>query len=250
MAKRDSQKSFWKRLSLKKGRSRPFGGKRSLVTEIINTLIHNKSSDLEVNTFDKEKMLTSFIEELAKARPDPGGGAAAAYGISLSLALVEKVVRLELQRAERSSDRIYLWENSLAQLEQLRIILSQLQERDIQAYFKLMKARTEESQGPGMVEAVHEAVNCPLQIMKQAMAALAVVSWTGGYCRKHLVSDLLVSCEMIRAAMQGAYHIACANLDLFDDLSWREPLEQELTKTSQEGRELFRRVREKLESRE
>jgi formiminotetrahydrofolate cyclodeaminase len=250
MPKRESQKEFWKRLSLKKGRSRA-KGKRSLITEFISTLVYSKTPDFDNNVADKDRVVSSFIEDLARAQPDPGGGSAAAYGITLSLALVEKVVRLELQRAERQSDRIYLWENSLAQLRQLRVVLAQLQERDIQAYFKLMEARAAAgAQSQEMLEAVQEAVNCPLQIMKQAMIALAVVSWTGGYCRKHLVSDLLVSCEMIRAALQGAYHIACANLDLLDEPSCRQSLEQELTKTSQEGRELFLRVREKLESRE
>jgi formiminotetrahydrofolate cyclodeaminase len=250
MAKKESQKDFWKRLSLKQGRPRALKGKRwPLLSKFISNLVR-RSPSLENHASATNLAISSFIEDLARAQPDPGGGAAAAYGISLSLALVEKVVRLELQRAERSSDRIYLWENSLAQLRQLRIILSQLQERDVQAYFNLMKARAEDTYGQGMLEAVHEAANCPLQIMKQALAALAMVSWIGGYCRKHLVSDLLVSCEMIRAALQGAYHIAAANLDLLDEPSWRDPLEQELTKTSQEGRELFLRVREKLESRE
>ena len=39
--------------------------------------------------------MDSFLQELAQARPDPGGGAAAAFGARLGLALLEKVVQLE-----------------------------------------------------------------------------------------------------------------------------------------------------------
>ena len=37
-------------------------------------------------------MVDSFIDALAKPKPVPGGGAAAAYGASVGLALLEKIV--------------------------------------------------------------------------------------------------------------------------------------------------------------
>ena len=40
-------------------------------------------------------MSASFLDQLARARPDPGGGAAAAFSAGVGLALLTKVIRLE-----------------------------------------------------------------------------------------------------------------------------------------------------------
>jgi formiminotetrahydrofolate cyclodeaminase len=251
MTKIGTQKSFWKKFSLKKERRR---SERVKLGPLIDRLIMTLSTP---EPSQEEKILlggnlsSSFLEELAKAQPDPGGGAAAAYSIILSLALVEKVVRLELRLAQTKLDRIYLWETSLIQLSQLKEVFSQLQQEDVQAYLNLTNVRTQWVQGEELFTALDKAVTCPLKIMRQAQVALDLVSWIGSLCRKHLVSDLLVSCEIIRAALQGAYHLANANLQFanVEDNAWREARSQELLRASQEGRELFLGIRKKLVSR-
>ena len=64
-------------------------------------------------------MPPSFLEQLAQPRPDPGGGAAAAYGGMLALALLAKVVQLEAQRPSNQGNR-QDWEEKLEEIKQLR----------------------------------------------------------------------------------------------------------------------------------
>ncbi len=81
-------------------------------------------------------MSSSFLKELAQAKPDPGGGAAAAYGAGLALALLEKVVRLEANR-RRPDNRLRLrWEDTLERLRRISETVARLQDEDVQALFQ------------------------------------------------------------------------------------------------------------------
>jgi formiminotetrahydrofolate cyclodeaminase len=93
-------------------------------------------------------------------------------------------------------------------------------------------------------------VACPREIAAQAGEALKLLAWAGEHCRRHLVSDLLVGCEFLGAALKGAHHIALANLPLIRDEDSRRALEQELRQDRREGQDLFERVKEALRARE
>jgi formiminotetrahydrofolate cyclodeaminase len=75
------------------------------------------------------------------------------------------------------------------------------------------------------------------------------MAWAGENCRKHLVSDLLVGCEFLGAALLGANHIACANLHLVQDPGERQALAGEIFGACQPGRELWQRVKRELAAR-
>ncbi len=195
-------------------------------------------------------MSPSFLEELAHPRPDPGGGAAAAFGARLGLALLEKVVKLELQRPPSASTQPRLWEQNLGMVRHLTAALTSLQDEDVLAYLRLAEARAGGEPGQGLPAAVQEALKVPRQIMTRAHEALNLVSWAGAHSKSHLLSDLLVAVELLAAAFQGAYHIACANLPLITETLRREALASELSQTSQQGHESFLRVKRILTARE
>ncbi len=180
--------------------------------------------------------MNTFLKELAQARPDPGGGAAAAYGANLGLALLVKVVQLEGQRRPKpAGEARRTWQEALAQLRQLAKSLEQLQAEDVQAYSNLVAARAS-GDGARLASAVREAVDCPRRIMEQTAAALKLLAWAGERCRRHLVSDLLVAGEFLGAALRGAYHIACANLPLTTGESGRQTLARQLGQACRAGR--------------
>jgi formiminotetrahydrofolate cyclodeaminase len=158
-------------------------------------------------------MDSSFLKVLAQARPDPGGGAAAAHSAALGLALLEKVVRLEHQRQESGEPPDFPWHELLTQVRLVAEALLRLQDEDVRAYSRLASTR---SQGDPekLTAALEEAVACPLRIMQQAQEGLALLSQSGCRCKLHLVPDLLVACELLGAAFRGALHIAWANLPL------------------------------------
>jgi formiminotetrahydrofolate cyclodeaminase len=172
-------------------------------------------------------MDSAFLKALAQARPDPGGGAAAAHSAALALALLEKVVRLEHRRQVFRKTPESPWGDLLARVHQVAAALLRLQEEDVQAYFQLTRARTQ-GDSEALAAALEEAVACPLRIMQQAQEGLALTAQSGGSCAIHLMSDVLVACELLGAAFRGAHHIARANLPLmgrdFKRAVWAEDL--------------------------
>jgi len=175
-------------------------------------------------------MDSAFLHALAQARPDPGGGAAAAHSAALGVALLSKVVQLEQRRQGPENNPALRWSDLLARAQLVSAALLRLQEEDVLAYFKLTRARA--SRDPGeMAAALEEAVACPLRIMQQAQEGLALVAQAGAGCALHLVADLLVACELLGAAWRGAHHIARANLPLMDQDSRRAVWDEALSHT-------------------
>ncbi len=180
-------------------------------------------------------MADSFLDQLSQPRPAPGGGAAAAFGGLMALALLEKVVQLEAQRPGNQGQR-QEWEEKLAQIRQLSADLDRLREEDVLAYRLLAQTRASGSQVQERREVIEYAIKVPREIMARSREGLALLAWAGARCRKHLVSDLQVAREFLMAALQGAYHIARANLPLVADAARRQELSRKLAQALEEGR--------------
>jgi formiminotetrahydrofolate cyclodeaminase len=156
-------------------------------------------------------MDSAFLAALAQARPDPGGGAAAAHGAALGMALLKKVVKLEQRRQESDPRADFPWDDLLGRSRQVAAAMARLQEEDVQAYFNLTQARNS-GDSEKFAAALEEALSCPLRIMQQAQEGLALICQVGARCKMHLVADLLVGCELLAAGYRGAHHIARDNL--------------------------------------
>jgi methenyltetrahydrofolate cyclohydrolase len=192
--------------------------------------------------------MDSFLQELAQARPDPGGGAAAAFGARLGLALLEKVVQLEGgRRRDPKGAASFTWEAALTQLRQLGETLARAQEEDSRAYANLAAAR---ASGGDVAAAIREALDCLKRVVLQAGQGLELLAWAGGHCKPHLLADLLVACEFLGAALTGAYHIACANLSLVPPAANPQTLRRAFCQTFQKGDDLYNMVKAALVARE
>jgi formiminotetrahydrofolate cyclodeaminase len=190
-------------------------------------------------------MESSFLQALAQARPDPGGGAAAAHSAALGLALLEKVVKLEHQRREVEGGAGFPWEDLLRRVRQVAEALARLQKEDILAYFSLTEARS--SRDPAIfAAALEEAIGCPLRIMQRTQEVMALISQGGARCKRHLVSDLLVACELQGAAFRGAHHIAQANLRFMRQNPRRTLWAEDLTHTLKAAEALLLQVSAEL----
>ena len=175
-------------------------------------------------------MDSAFLQALAQARPDPGGGAAAAHSAALGLALLAKVVQLEHRRRRPEKNSGFPWGDLLARVRLVAAAVLRLQAEDVRAYFKLTRARTS-GDPKEMAAALEEAVACPFRIMQQAQEGLALMAQGGAGCALHLVADLLVACELLGAAFRGAHHIARANLPLMPQNSRRAVWDEDLSHT-------------------
>ena len=154
---------------------------------------------------------TPFLLALSRSEPVPGGGAAAAYAALVGLALLEKVVRVESERPRRGADERRFWADLLAGVRRSADILNDLCEKDSEAYAALAAARRVKD-AVALEAAQEEAIACPVRIMSEASEALLLARESGIRCREHLAADVLVVCELLRAGVCGAHHIAAANL--------------------------------------
>ena len=179
----------------------------------------------------------SFLEALAAPRPIPGGGAAAAYGACVGLALLEKIVLVELKRDQITSD--YSWSDLLDEVRTSSRTLLQLRDEDGRAYLRFAKAKTFGNSDEDTFQALKAAIESPLNIMREAKMGLELVARAGEHCKGHLLSDLLVVCELLRAAVDGSHRIAQANLGLMGEPSLRSHYEDVLNQVQEESRELF-----------
>lgn len=192
-------------------------------------------------------MKDSFLEELSEPRPNPGGGSASAHGALLALCIAEKVARLELARhAEGKGTRP---ERSLAAVADLKARLLSLREEDTQAYLKLAADRASDVKDSEFAEALVQAINCPLMIVRVSVRVLACVAEVGDYCRKHLISDLQVALEFSFAAIRGAFHIARANAKLTPDSAPRKKRLGLLPPIEKDAERAYRYASELLKSR-
>ena len=193
------------------------------------------------------RMCDTFLTELAQAQAIPGGGAAAAFCADLALALLEKVVRLELKRPQQDPESRQVWPERLAGVQRLRPRLAELRQADGQAYLNLVAART--AGGPELRLAITAAIACPAEIARAALTGLEVTAEVGRACRRHLLADLMVVAELLRAALLGSVHIAGANLPLLTSPAPRTAWAEKLAETTRAGMEACQRVLEGLTTR-
>ena len=182
-------------------------------------------------------MLDSFIEALARPYPVPGGGAAAAHGACVGLALLEKIVKVELQRSRDSSEPE--WKNLLQEVKKSSSTLLQLRDEDGRAYVRFAQAKTFGKGKTEVLEALQQAIECPTRIMEEANEAVNLVARAGMHCKGHLLSDLLVVCELLRATIGGAHRIAQANLSLMEASPKRNEYQDRLEQLLTGSRELY-----------
>ena len=185
-------------------------------------------------------MSDSFLEALAAPRPIPGGGAAAAHGACVGLALLEKIVLVELKRGHIISD--FAWSDLLEEVKGLSSAFLQLRDEDGRAYMRFAKAKTFGKSVQETLEALKDAIESPIKIMEEARIGLELVARAGKHCKGHLLSDLLVVCALLRAATDGTHRIAQANLGIMRDPSLRSHYQKKLNQVQVEGYEFFKSV--------
>ena len=185
-------------------------------------------------------MHDSFLEALARPEPVPGGGAAAAHGACVGLALLEKIVLVELKRDQITSN--HSWSDLLEEVRESSRTLLQLRDEDGRAYLRFAKAKTFGNSDEDTLEALKTAIESPIKIMGEAKIGLELVARAGKHCKGHLLSDLLVVCELLRAAVDGNHRIAQANLGVMREPSLLSHYQNKLNQVQLESRELFRSV--------
>lgn len=187
-----------------------------------------------------------FIKSLARPHPNPGGGGAAAYASSVALALLEKIVRLELQREDISPIRTSFWNGLLDRVNLLAETLTWLRDEDGRTYLRMSAVRSLDGKTENFEEALGQATESPIRIVEKIEEAQGSVLEAAEECKRHLLSDLLVVTELLHGASEGASHIARANLRMMKNPIRREKLLQKVEQAERRSRSSFKRAKEAI----
>ena len=176
--------------------------------------------------------LASFLDEVARATPAPGGGSSAAVALGLAAALVEMAAGL----AEDA--------NTATRAGELRTRALELAERDLSSYARVFDAirlpADDPSRSGRVEEALLEASRPPTAI---AEGAAEVAELGAEMCRAsspHVRGDALTGTLLAEAAAAGASTLVQINLE-------QQPAAPELER-AREARARAGRARAEAES--
>ncbi|HUU44290.1 MAG TPA: glutamate formimidoyltransferase [Acidobacteriota bacterium] len=172
-----------------------------------------------------------FADHVASSSPAPGGGSVAAAAGSLAAALSAMVCRLTIGKKKYADARPEL-ESVLARAEELRTRLAQLVEKDTEAFDQVMAARKLPKDTDGEIAARDAAINAatreaaavPLEVMRNAFAAMQLAQICAEKGNVNSVSDAGVASQMARAAVVGAGLNVKINLAGFEDKTFSDQM--------------------------
>lgn len=173
--------------------------------------------------------IKAFLDKLATASPEPGGGSVAALSGALGAGLVSMVANLTLGKEKYADveDRVQLL---LAEAEEVRAFLEDLVQRDTEAYAAVSQAmklpRDSEEQKAErertMQEALMEAANVPLAIGEQSLRVAQLSLTAAEIGNVNAVSDAGVAVLLADAAAESAALNVRINVGFISDQEYNQ----------------------------
>ncbi|HPO49456.1 MAG TPA: cyclodeaminase/cyclohydrolase family protein [Spirochaetota bacterium] len=166
-----------------------------------------------------------YCNSLGSTNPTPGGGSAAALGLSLGASAAEKAVRFSLNE--------YLEEflNSFTEIKEAGFILS---EEDQSAFNNWMEARKLPKSTPEEKSIrenkinffAREAILVPYQIAKRSIRLLEIIQDFIPHCNKWLLSDLAVGGAFAKSSFDGSIFNVYINFPYLKDVELYEEINE------------------------
>jgi methenyltetrahydrofolate cyclohydrolase len=151
----------------------------------------------------EEQPLGRFLEEVAEARPAPGGGTSAACTCALAAALVEMAAAIA--RA-----------HGAARARDLRMRALELAERELSSYEPVLAAarlpRDDPGRGPRLEAALSEASGPPLAIAEAAAETAELAAEVAAASSPSVRGDAVTGAVLAEAAAAAAASLVEINL--------------------------------------
>ena len=183
-----------------------------------------------------ENPLQVYLDDLASAKPAPGGGSASAVSAAMAASLASMVARLTLAKADYAAVHAEI-EQILQQSEQLRGRFQELMQADIEAYgrlsasFKLPRATAEEKEArtKAIQERLVEAALVPLELAEGTAQLVTHCRRLAEIGNKNVISDIATSSMLASGASTGASWMVRTNLQAMKNQELIESLGERLT---------------------
>jgi formiminotetrahydrofolate cyclodeaminase len=201
-----------------------------------------------------DKTVTQFLNELASNSPAPGGGSVAALAGAAGAALSSMVCNLTIGKKKYAEVQEEM-KVILAQTELLREELTQLIDKDTEAFNSVMAAfglpkGTEQEQSARSVAiqaATKAATLIPLSVIRSCEKALRHARIVAQKGNKNSASDAGVAALMLQAGCAGAALNVRINLSGLNDATFVKQIAEESASLSQNVEKLTRDVLAEVE---
>lgn len=188
---------------------------------------------------------TSFLDELAKGTPTPGGGSAAAHAGATAAALVSMVARITVGKKKYATVEARMWQ-IMDEADKLRLELEHAVNVDAAAFEQYIKAvrlpkQTSEQQSVrdvSLQEATQATILAPLHVANLAVQTLRLAVEAAQIGNVNAISDAGSAAALARASLTGSslnVRINCPNLT---DSTSREAYIVEIRKLDEQAASL------------
>ena len=171
-----------------------------------------------------DRPLREYLDDLASAKPTPGGGSTAALSGAMGAALVCMVARLTLGKAEYAAVQAEV-EEIVQKAEVLRARFQVLVTEDMDAYgrlsasYKRPKATSEEkaARAKAIQVALVDAALVPLEIAERSAELVRHCQRIAEIGNKNVLSDVATASTLASCAASSASWMVRVNVDAMQD---------------------------------
>lgn len=196
-----------------------------------------------------QRTVAQFLDELSSNSPAPGGGSVAALAGAAGAALTSMVCNLTIGKKKYAEVQEEI-SAVLRQSEELRSKLTQLIDRDTEAFNKVMAAfalpkgseQEQAARSAAIQEATKEATLVPLRVMSLCEEALHLAKTVAAKGNKNSTSDAGVSALMLQASCAGASLNVRINLGSLTDSVFVQEVSEKQREYSRQVELLTREV--------
>lgn len=175
-----------------------------------------------------ELSIYEFLQRVDSQTATPGGGSVSALAIAEGISLIRMVGHLTIPKKKfiELTDDIKLdYMSRISALEEIKILVMELIEKDTQAFNRIMEAyklpkNTDEEKlirGEQIKAATINATDVPLETAKLALRAIELAEPTLTYANKSAVSDFGVGINLLFSGLKGAILNVKTNMHQFSD---------------------------------
>jgi formiminotetrahydrofolate cyclodeaminase len=201
-----------------------------------------------------DKSVSQFLDELASNSPAPGGGSVAALAGAAGAALTSMVCNLTIGK-KKYADVQDEMKTVVEQIEKLRRELTQLIDKDTEAFDSVMAAfglpkGTAQEQGvrsAAIQTATKAATLIPLDVMRTCEKALLHARTVSQKGNKNSASDAGVAALMLQAGCAGAALNVRINLGGLNDTVFVQQIAQQSAKIAQNVENMTQEVLAEVE---
>ena len=166
--------------------------------------------------------LNSFIDNLSRPTPTPGGGSVAALGGAIGSSLASMVSNLSIAKKGLEKHINFHNDRSIKCQNNLNILLSLIDE-DSLSYDNVIKAlrlpkKTKKDiniRSKELIKATKHAADIPMKVLTYCNKVLSDCLDIAKYCNPNSISDIAVAGEFLKAAAYSAsYNVRINIVDL------------------------------------